>query len=186
MLGYKPVASLQDEQIEDEDIPTWREGWDWREHGAVTPVQEQNCGDCWTFSSTGALSGAYFLQSGDLLEFSQQQLVDCVNLVPFTGCVTGGTQETAFSYYAGEERFTLHHPYTEDAYPYEGVALACKDDQVGAEELVTVSGYEIVKRYSANALKEAIAKQPVAVNIDASSFSFNHYSSGVYDGNCGQ
>jgi len=51
---------------------------DWRTKGAVNPVQNQGqCGSCWAFSSTAALEGAHFLNSGNLLKLSESQFVDC-------------------------------------------------------------------------------------------------------------
>ncbi|KAJ7571213.1 hypothetical protein O6H91_01G155300 [Diphasiastrum complanatum] len=45
--------------------------FDWRELGAVTEVKNQ------AFSTTGAVEGAHFLQTGKLLSLSEQQLLDC-------------------------------------------------------------------------------------------------------------
>jgi cathepsin L len=54
------------------------DGIDWRSKGAVNAIKDQaQCGSCWAFSSTGALEGAHFLATGELLSFSEQQLVDC-------------------------------------------------------------------------------------------------------------
>ncbi|KAL0412459.1 UNVERIFIED_CONTAM: Cysteine protease RD19A [Sesamum radiatum] len=111
------------------DLPT---DFDWRDHGAVTPVKNQgSCGSCWSFSTTGALEGANFLATGDLVSLSEQQLVDCDHECDpeekdscDSGC-SGGLMNSALEY-------TLKSGglMREEDYPYTGTDRgACKFDK---------------------------------------------------------
>jgi len=157
---------------------------DWRTKGAVTPVKDQGrCGSCWAFSSTGALEGAWQLATGKLVSISEQQFVDCAKYsVGNMGC-SGGRQTAAFTY------AEKHAMVTEDSYKYEaksGTFKHCNADK-GTTAIPDggVTGYKLVD-HSEDALKQAIAQQPVSVAIEADQMVFQHYKSGVLDGSsCG-
>lgn len=93
---------------------------DWLAAGAKTSVNWQAyCGSCWAFSSTGALESAHFIEFGELLSFSEQQLVDCDT--GSYGC-SGGTFSSAFDYWM------TTNVATEDTYPYIGEEDDCNYD----------------------------------------------------------
>jgi hypothetical protein len=55
----------------------------WRDK--ITPVKNQQfCGSCWAFAVAGAFEGSESLLNGELMDVSEQQLVNCVPAHPAT------------------------------------------------------------------------------------------------------
>lgn len=162
------------------------ESIDWVNNGAVTPVKNQGqCGSCWSFSTTGALEGAYYIKNGVLDSFSEQQLVDCdtrKNGGKDMGC-NGGLMDNAFSWI--EKNGGL---CTEEDYAY--TSGTTKTAGTCDTSCTVVSGSEIisytdVKANSDNDMMTALAQQPVSIAIQADQKDFQLYNSGVFTGSCG-
>jgi KDEL-tailed cysteine endopeptidase len=183
--GYKPTLEQQWEGLphlgthkySGAELPT---EIDWTTKGAVTPVKnQQQCGSCWAFSTTGSLEGAWQIAHGKLVSLSEQQLVDCSKKEGNMGC-RGGLMDNGFKYV---KENTL---CTEESYPYTAADGQCKADKCTAGiPKGGVTGYQDVATDDEQALMEAVSKGPVSIAIEADHQAFQFYKGGVLKKACG-
>ena len=158
----------------------------WVEKGGVTPVKDQGqCGSCWSFSTTGALEGAYFVANGELKSFSEQQLVDCDNRKnggKDMGC-NGGLMDNAFNWIEKNNGLCLEsdYSYTSGTTKSAGSCETTCDVVSGSD----VQNYIDVDASSDDAMMAALSQQPVSIAIQADQKDFQLYKSGVFTGSCG-
>lgn len=153
---------------------------DWTTKGAVTGVKDQgNCGSCWSFSTTGAIEGAYYLKYGKLISQSEQNLVDCDQID--AGC-NGGWMDRAYGWMKrnGGICTEADYPYVSGTTGKAGTcSTACQKDSKTAP-----TSWTDVTPNSVSSLESAVAQQPVSIAV-AVNTAFQFYSSGVFDETCG-
>lgn len=174
---YTPRNNLgiwvKDETVDCSVFPT---ELDWVEKGAVTPIKNQGqCGSCWSFSTTGAVEGAWFVKTGDLVSLSEQQLVDCSRSFGNNGC-NGGLMDYGFDY------IIENGICPESDYPYTATDGTCNECKVSP---VSVSSFKDVAPNNENALQQAVFRQPVSVALEADQSLWQFYKEGVMDSKCG-
>jgi len=162
-------------KYEKKDIEGLPKFFDWRLYGAVTPVKDQSvCGSCWSFGTVGAVEGAHFLKTGELVRLSQQALIDCSWGYGNNGC-DGGEDFRSYQWIMKHGGIP-----SEDQYgPYLGIDAFCHVQNITMAAKIT--GYVNVTSGDAAALKLAMIKQgPISVGIDASHKTLSFYANGVY------
>ena len=68
--------------------------FDWRTHNKVTPVRSQICGTCWDFAAMGAYEGSYALRNNQLVDTSEQYILNCAH----AGSCAGGWWMPVFDF----------------------------------------------------------------------------------------
>ena len=156
---------------------------DWRDKNVVNPVRDQGqCGSCWAFATTANAESVWAISSGELLDLSEEFLVDCASGVGYfnMGC-NGGQPDSAFKYMINNGQCT------ESSYPYKaGVTKTAGTCQTCADSPVKFSNCYDVAPKDQISLMAAVSNQPVAIAIEADTRYFQSYSGGILDSaDCG-
>lgn len=152
---------------------------DWVEKGAVTKVKNQGrCGSCWAFSSTGALESVVQINTGKLMNLSEQELINGTNGVAMNVGCDGGLMVIAFNY------VKENGLCTEDSVPYtswngtgDGPGVTLSNPVLGIQPDI-VTGFVWVEQ-TGRSLMSAVLQQPVSVCLEVSSMEFILYAEGV-------
>ena len=175
MLGLKMTNENSEVVVFDES--NLADEVNWVTAGAVTPVKNQGaCGSCWSFSTTGATEGAHFIATGELLSFSEQQLVDCATGIYLNMGCNGGNPLWAYRY------LKSHYAELESEYPYTSGGGDDSTDCLyssHSKTSVEVVGSASVTQDSESQMMAALSQQPLAVLVEADKRVFQTYKSGV-------
>jgi cathepsin L len=159
---------------------------DWREKKVVTAVKDQGqCGSCWSFGTAETVESHFALAKGELLDLSEQQILDCTpnpNQCGGTGGCGGGTAELAYAQIM--QMGGLSSEWTYPYVSYFGQNSQCHFNASNTRPIAQLSGFVGLPSNQYAPLLQAVAtKGPVAISVDASAWS--DYESGVFNG-CNQ
>jgi len=165
--GYRPTEGATRAPLL--DVSNLATSYDWRDHGAVNAIKDQGqCGSCWAFSTVANIEGVGMVETGKLLDLSEQQLVDCDTQ---DGGCQGGLPSTAFQYMI-DQGMGLEG---ESAYPYTAADGTCTDSK--SQEKAFITAWH---QTSTDETQIAAALQqygPLSIGINANTFQF--YTGGV-------
>ncbi|CAK4160039.1 unnamed protein product [Aphanomyces euteiches] len=143
---------------------------DWSTHKCSSPVKNQGqCGSCWAFSTIGTTEFAHCLATGELLDLSEQQVVNCET--NSKGCSGGYTLKAL--------DFERQGVCTEESLPYtsgsSGQAGSCQSSCQKKQLTVGEAGHTTGEA----SLVTVLNSQPATVAVSSSNEVWRNYKSGV-------
>lgn len=157
-----------------------KKAYDARSVGYVTPVKDQQCGNCWAYSALGAFEASYKRVNNIIVDASEQFVVNCSgggNCGP-----QGGLAYLVFDWMVDNNKNVAHDATLPDA----GMVGACPGGTPISQNYATDWGVvdpsgDILKIASVASIKAAICKYgPVAASVNVTN-AFQNYTNGVFN-----
>ena len=164
--------------LSSEEVDNVPKNFDWCDRGAVTKAKDQGtCGSCYAFAAIGALESRWYIETGNLTEFSVQEIIDCTASYLNENC-QGGIVSQVIAY------VTNHGINLATDYPYEGKFGNCSKKKNKINFKLKGYGIAIANDNSDSddkVLKSTLVTQgPLAIFLNIDHESFMRYASGVY------
>ncbi len=155
--------------------------YDARNYSDVTPVRNQQCGNCWSYSAVGAFEGSYLRVNSSItpaaVNASEQYAVSCSG----GGSCSGGLAYKVFEWMVDNNK----NLQTDASLPDGGTNGSCPGAAPSSSYFATDWGVvdpsgDVSKIASVASIKEAICKYgPIAASVNATSM-FQNYTNGVF------
>jgi cathepsin L len=143
--------------------------FDWTDSAAVSPVRNQQCGDCWAHGAVGAMESQLLIRDHDNTRLSVQQGIDC----NYGGSSCDGGWETDVY-----DVYRVVGAVKQTSYPYTGTDGNCAEDTC---EIVTyIDGWDYIDTTVESIKTHVMTNGPIAVGMTV----YNDFSS--YHGGCYQ
>jgi hypothetical protein len=162
----------------DRDLPSY---FDWRDWGACTEIKDQlSCNGCFAFAAMGVFESAILINDGDVVDLSEQWVLDCTGA---GNCVGGGNYKTAWDYCicdgSSQDNCGDTGAVLEADCPYLGYDAPCGCPY---PHPYCISGYvELGATPPVGDIKQAIFDHgPVAATMGVNS-AFQAYTGGVFN-----
>jgi hypothetical protein len=131
------------------DLPS---RFDWTDSAAVSPVRDQECGDCWAQAAVAAIESQMRIHDGDTTLLSVQQAIDC-NF--YQASCSGGWHTSVYQLYQAVGAVS------QSCYPYVGIDQACAADT--CDLLLTLGSWEFIDTTLVSLKTHLMTNGPLAV-----------------------
>jgi len=145
--------------------------FDWREHGIVSPVRQQGCGDCYMFGALASFESAYAIHHKIPIDAAEQYLHDCAKGF---GC-SGGWYGTVW------EQMKKQSIMGEGAYPYTAKPTICKNQNPGGNFRVSEIHNVSHAANKVSAIKRGLCQYGVLAGAVNATRMFTGYKSGIFN-----
>lgn len=144
----------------------------------VSKVKNQEeCGSCWAFSTTGAIEAKMRINNISVDRLSEQELVDCSK--QNSGC-NGGLMHLAFDYCIENKGLMSNNDYNYTAKQGECL-IDCNLNNSSKVIGSDIKDYKFTIPRSVIDLKASLKNGPICIALDASPLEFRFYKEGIID-----